>query len=79
MDLVPYLLTLVNSLVVGLEFGILTGLIVSIVFLLYYAARPGVRVSKCEVRQSYLPCTIHDHDYYDPTHFKYERIVRVPN
>ncbi|ODM93537.1 Sodium-independent sulfate anion transporter, partial [Orchesella cincta] len=48
MDLLPWAVTFIISLLVGLEFGILSGLIISIVFLLYYAARPGVRVSKGE-------------------------------
>lgn len=54
MDLLPWTVTFVMSLLVGLEFGILTGLLISIVFLLYYAARPGVRVSKGEVDNEML-------------------------
>ncbi len=56
MDLLPWTVTFVMSLLVGLEFGILTGLLISIVFLLYYAARPGVRVSKGEVDNYYTNC-----------------------
>jgi MFS superfamily sulfate permease-like transporter len=36
------------SLLVSLEVGILCGFMISLVFLLYYAARPGVRVKRGE-------------------------------
>ena len=44
MDLIPWALTVVVSLFVGLEYGIAIGLITSAMFLLYYAARPRVKL-----------------------------------
>lgn len=49
MDLVPWGVTFFVSLLVGLEYGILCGFIISVIFLLYYAARPRVRINSAEV------------------------------
>ena len=46
MECVPWCLTFVISLFVGLEFGMLSGFIISVVYLLYYAARPGIKVKR---------------------------------
>ncbi|CAG7833194.1 unnamed protein product [Allacma fusca] len=46
MDLIPWALTVLVTLFVGLEFGIGIGLVISAMFLLYYAARPRVRILK---------------------------------
>lgn len=51
MDFIPWTLTFLVSLFVGLEFGMLTGFIISVTYLLYYAARPGVKVKKGIVSQ----------------------------
>lgn len=53
MDLIPWGVTFIVSLLVGLEFGILCGFIISVIFLLYYAARPRVRVKWGQVRLIY--------------------------
>ncbi|ODM96573.1 Sodium-independent sulfate anion transporter [Orchesella cincta] len=45
-DVIPWVLTFLVSLFVGLEFGMLTGFLISVIYLLYYAARPGVKVKK---------------------------------
>jgi MFS superfamily sulfate permease-like transporter len=49
MDLLPWSLTFFASLLISLEVGILSGVCVSVIFLLYYAARPSVKVKKAEV------------------------------
>lgn len=46
MEFVPWSLTFIVSLFVGLEFGMMTGFLISVIYLLYYAARPGVKVKK---------------------------------
>lgn len=46
MDFIPWSLTFLISLFIGLEFGMLTGFLISVIYLLYYAARPGVKVKK---------------------------------
>ena len=46
MEFVPWGLTFVVSLLIGLEFGMMTGFLISVIYLLYYAARPGVKVKK---------------------------------
>ncbi|ODM94912.1 Sodium-independent sulfate anion transporter [Orchesella cincta] len=48
MDLIPWAFTFCVSLLVGLEYGILCGFLISVVFLLYYAARPRVRINSAE-------------------------------
>lgn len=50
MDILPWSGTFLISLLVGLEYGILFGVVVSIFYLLYYTARPGISVEKGEVR-----------------------------
>jgi len=49
MDIIPWLVTFGVGLFVGLEYGVLVGFIISVVFLMYYAARPRVTVKKGEV------------------------------
>lgn len=49
MDLLSWSLTFGISLFVGLEYGILCGFIISVIFLLYYAARPRVKINSAEV------------------------------
>lgn len=56
MDLIPWALTVGVSLFVGLEYGIAIGLISSAMFLLYYAARPRVRLL-----QGFVSYIIHTH------------------
>ncbi|CAG7720097.1 unnamed protein product [Allacma fusca] len=46
MDFIPWGLTFLVSLLVGLEFGMMTGFTISVIYLLYYAARPGVKVRR---------------------------------
>lgn len=49
MDLLPWFATFAVSLLVGLQFGVLVGFIISVIFLLYWAARPGIRVKRGQV------------------------------
>lgn len=49
MDLIPWSITFLVSLFVALEAGILSGLLISLIFLLYYAARPAIRIQRAEV------------------------------
>ena len=51
MDLIPWGITFLVTLVVGLEFGILVGLCISTLYLLYYAARPRVALHEAETIQ----------------------------
>lgn len=54
MEFVPWSLTFIVSLFVGLEWGMMTGFIISVVYLLYYAAKPGVKVKKGYVRSHFI-------------------------
>lgn len=54
MDLVPWSLTFGVSLFVGLEYGILCGFAVSVIYLLYYSARPRVKINSAEVWPSVI-------------------------
>jgi len=49
MDFIPWAATFFISLFVGLEYGVICGFLISLAFLLYYAAKPGVAVEKGEV------------------------------
>ena len=46
MDFIPWGTTFIMSLFLGLEFGMMAGFVISVVYLLYYSARPGVNVIK---------------------------------
>ena len=48
-DLIPWLITFVITITLGLEVGMLVGVLLSSSFLLYYAARPRVKILKGEV------------------------------
>jgi MFS superfamily sulfate permease-like transporter len=50
MDILPWFATFAISLLVGLPFGVLAGFLISVIFLLYWAARPGIRVKRGQVR-----------------------------
>jgi len=52
MDLIPWGVTFFTSLLIGLEIGILSGVLISVSFLLHYAARPAVTVKRAEVKES---------------------------
>lgn len=52
MDLIPLFLTFLVTLFVGLEYGIGIGLISSTLYLLYYSARPRVRIMRGETLDS---------------------------
>jgi len=49
MDIIPWFATFAVSLLAGLEYGILVGFMISVLFILYYAARPGIKVKKAVV------------------------------
>lgn len=49
MDLLPWFATFAVSLLVGLQFGVLIGFLISVIFLLYWSARPGIRVKRGQV------------------------------
>ena len=56
MDLLPWFATFAVSLLVGLEFGVLVGFMISVFFILYWSARPGIRVKRGQVmiNQSFI-------------------------
>lgn len=49
MDLLPWFATFAVSLLVGLQYGVLIGFLISVIFLLYWSARPGIRVKSGQV------------------------------
>lgn len=49
MDLIPWLATFSVSLFAGLQYGVLLGFLISVLFLLYWAASPKIRVNRCKV------------------------------
>lgn len=48
-DLIPTFVTFLLCLAIGVEYGILVGVGINIVFLLYPSARPTIHVEKCVV------------------------------
>lgn len=54
MDLLPWFATFSVSLLVGLEYGVLIGFFISVIFILYYAARPGCSVRRGQVKLYHL-------------------------
>jgi len=51
-DLVPMFVTFLFCLIIGVEYGILSGVAINLVFLLYPSARPSVYVDKHTVGSS---------------------------
>lgn len=49
-DLIPTFVTFLLCLIVGVEIGILLGVAVNIVFLLYPSARPSMHIEKDKVK-----------------------------
>lgn len=52
-DLIPGVGTFIACLVLQLEIGILCGIGINILFILYHAARPKISVEKLTVRTSF--------------------------
>ena len=50
-DLIPTFATFLFCLIIGVEYGILIGVAINIMFLLYPSARPKIHVEKCLVRK----------------------------
>jgi len=48
-DLIPMFVTFSFCLIVGVEYGILLGVGINLMFLLYPSARPTIHVDKCTV------------------------------
>lgn len=48
-DLIPFFTTLLSCLIIGIEMGILIGIVVDILKLLYFSARPKIAVEKIVV------------------------------
>ncbi|KAG7189458.1 hypothetical protein KM043_017154 [Ampulex compressa] len=45
-DLVPLMVTLLSCLAIGLEYGMIAGIAVNLILLLYFAARPGLLIEE---------------------------------
>lgn len=52
-DLFLVVLTFVSCLVLGVEIGLLTGVVTNVIFLLYLWARPTVSIITCKVRKCF--------------------------
>lgn len=48
-DLIPMFVTFLFCLIIGVEYGILLGVGINLMFLLYPSARPTVHIDKCTV------------------------------
>lgn len=62
-DLLSAFATFIFCLVIGVEYGILVGVAINIMFLLYPSARPGIHVEKCQVELSNLILVLLFHVY----------------
>lgn len=51
-DLVPMFVTFLFCLIIGVEYGILSGVGINLMFLLYPSARPTIHVDKYTVRSN---------------------------
>lgn len=50
-DLIPFSVTLVSSLLIGLEYGILIGIASNLLFILYSSARPSIEIEREKLPQ----------------------------
>ncbi|CAG9767312.1 unnamed protein product [Ceutorhynchus assimilis] len=78
-DLVSAFATFIVCLVIGVEYGILVGVGINIVFLLYPSARPGVHVEKCTTpgRKDYILITPGNALYFPAIDFIKTSIARA--
>lgn len=63
-DIIPAVVTFAACLLLRLELGIVVGIAVNLLFLLYASARPAVRISSALVRTPHIsPHSPHVHLY----------------
>lgn len=55
-DLIPMFVTFLFCLIIGVEYGILLGVGINLMFLLYPSARPTVHIDKCAVSSKKIQC-----------------------
>ena len=53
-DLIVLVLTLLIGLYCGIELGLITGVLINLLFLVYLWARPSIEISKCKVSKRIL-------------------------
>lgn len=53
-DLIPTFVTFLFCLFIGVEYGIVVGVAINLMFLLYPSARPSINVEKCTVRAKFF-------------------------
>lgn len=63
LDLIPAVVTFVSCLMLRLELGIVIGIAVNLLFLLYASARPSVKVTTAVVRTTYIVPSIMSYLY----------------
>ncbi|XP_012273496.1 sodium-independent sulfate anion transporter [Orussus abietinus] len=70
-DLIPTFATFVFCLIIGVEYGILVGVSINLMFLLYPSARPTIHVEKCltEANAEYLLVTPGNSMYFPAIDF----------
>ncbi|KAK6643064.1 hypothetical protein RUM43_004567 [Polyplax serrata] len=78
-DLIPAFTTFILCLLIGVEYGILIGVLINIVFLLYPSARPTIRVEKSRTLQGteYLLVTPGNSLYFPAIDFLRASVCRV--
>ncbi|CAH0563574.1 unnamed protein product [Brassicogethes aeneus] len=78
-DLIPFLLTLISCLLLGIETGILIGVTVDIVMLLYSIARPKVLFEKIQISQDkvYLKVTPTSSIFFPSAQYLRENILKT--
>ncbi|CAG0917739.1 unnamed protein product [Notodromas monacha] len=67
-DFVPFLATFLSCIFLGLEFGVLIGVVVDVLILLYYSARPELSVSIEEVSGCRFILVLPDRGLFFPAH-----------
>lgn len=62
-DLIPGLAAFIACLVLPLELGILIGIGINVIFILYHAARPKINIDQYSVSQSFPLSLKHNFNY----------------
>lgn len=77
-DVIPFLVTLITSLFLGLEYGMIIGIGVNVSFILYTSSRPILKLSKEKMNDfEYLIITLNDNLLFSSGEYVKYEIVKI--
>ncbi|CAG9767314.1 unnamed protein product [Ceutorhynchus assimilis] len=76
LDMVPFVVTLISCLFVGIEIGILIGILMEVCKLLYFASRPKIIIKKVEDKKPYLSITLSTSVFFSSAEYVREKVFQ---